>query len=88
MVFKGFSFDANKPIRFDFFEFCDMKGLYVEIPSLICPMHPMISRFFFGGPYMDSQVLRGLTLSTYFFGHVGKWLDKKANVNCKLFDIF
>ena len=31
--------------------------------------------------------LRYLNLSTYFFGHVGKRLHKKAKVDFKLYDV-
>ena len=32
-------------------------------------------------------VLEKLTLLSWLFGYVEKWLDKKANVNWKIFDI-
>ena len=30
---------------------------------------------------------RNLNLCQYFFDHVGKWLDRKANVNFKIYDV-
>lgn len=49
------NFDASKPIRFSFFEFCDTSRLSLQMTSLIYPVHPMISGFFFGDLYMDAR---------------------------------
>ena len=65
-----------------------LKGLLQDLTKILiaeCPLKMMKNAFYFMLKAIFALPI--FTFSPYLFDHVGKWLDKKAKVNIKIYDI-